>query len=149
MTGVNHMLVGGIIGASVGSPLAIPLAVISHFVLDALPHYGIDEDTPRSADMVWKYDIGFVVIFIVSIFFMQPDVRLWAVVGAFCAFAPDLAWVYRYSVQERFGRLQPKEVTSRFNHFHSSIQKYEAVRHLWIEAVFLVCMGGIFYGMVL
>lgn len=29
-------------------PIAIPLAIASHFVLDALPHYGIDHKTRDS-----------------------------------------------------------------------------------------------------
>ncbi len=149
MTGVNHMLVGGVIGATVASPLALPLAFVSHFVLDSLPHYGIDEHTMRSADKVWKYDIALVLVFLVSLLFVSSEARLWVVAGAFGAFAPDLAWVYRYTVQERFGRREPRAVKSRFNQFHASIQKYEAVDHLWIEIVFFLCVGSVFYGIAL
>ncbi len=40
MTGTNHALTGAVIALAVKKPeLAIPLAFLSHFVLDAIPHY--------------------------------------------------------------------------------------------------------------
>ena len=40
MTATAHALVSGAIAASAGNPtLAIPLAFISHFVMDAVPHW--------------------------------------------------------------------------------------------------------------
>ena len=37
----NHMVTGAVIALVVKQPaLALPLAFLSHFVLDALPHYG-------------------------------------------------------------------------------------------------------------
>ncbi len=41
MTGFNHAVTGALIAGAVGNPfLAIPLAFASHFVLDAIPHFG-------------------------------------------------------------------------------------------------------------
>lgn len=41
MTATNHALTGAAIGLLVGEPLiAVPAAIASHFICDALPHYG-------------------------------------------------------------------------------------------------------------
>lgn len=41
MTATNHALTGTAIGLLVGVPIfALPFAFASHFILDALPHYG-------------------------------------------------------------------------------------------------------------
>lgn len=40
MTATGHALIGTVIAAKIGNPaLAIPLALASHFVVDALPHW--------------------------------------------------------------------------------------------------------------
>jgi len=41
MIGFNHAAVGGFIGKFLPLPIALPLALASHFVLYALPHYGV------------------------------------------------------------------------------------------------------------
>ena len=53
MTGLNHGLVGGLIGKLVPLPIALPLALASHFILDTLPHYGI-EQSERDKSKFWK-----------------------------------------------------------------------------------------------
>jgi len=40
MTLTNHLLAGAALAKLLPLPLAIPLAFLSHFVLDALPHFG-------------------------------------------------------------------------------------------------------------
>src|SRR5487761_1750853 len=41
MRAINHALTGAFIGLVVGEPLvAVPVAVASHYVMDAIPHYG-------------------------------------------------------------------------------------------------------------
>jgi hypothetical protein len=42
MTAVNHVIMGSVVVAAVGNPvLGVPLALASHFLLDALPHFGV------------------------------------------------------------------------------------------------------------
>ena len=42
MTASNHVAAGALIGAVINPWLAAPAAVTSHFVLDAMPHYGYE-----------------------------------------------------------------------------------------------------------
>lgn len=53
MTGFNHGLVGGLLGSLLPLPLAVPAAFASHFILDTLPHYGIDHNQ-RDHSKFWK-----------------------------------------------------------------------------------------------
>src|SRR6185312_15169785 len=40
MRAINHALTGSLIGLIIGEPaIAVPAAVASHFILDAIPHY--------------------------------------------------------------------------------------------------------------
>ena len=42
MTATGHAIIGTVIAAKVGNPaLAIPLAIASHFIADAIPHWDI------------------------------------------------------------------------------------------------------------
>lgn len=148
MTGINHMLTGGIIGASIASPAVIPIAFMSHFVLDMLPHYGIGDGVARSKDWVWKLDGVLIAGFISYLSVIGTDVRIWSIVGALVAASPDMAWVYRFSVKERFGAKKPQPSRNRFNKFHADIQTRESEARLWIEAVFLVVLSTVFMGFI-
>lgn len=82
MTGFNHALVDGLIGKYVPWPLAIPLAFASHFVLDALPHYGIPHHT-RDNSAFWK-------VFFTIDAFATLGLAIWAIVnGHYAMYAPD------------------------------------------------------------
>jgi hypothetical protein len=44
MTGFNHGMTGAAIALAVKQPaLAVPLAFLSHFVTDMIPHFGLNE----------------------------------------------------------------------------------------------------------
>ncbi len=45
MTATNHAVTGAIIGLTVANPVAaVVAALLSHFILDMIPHFGSDED---------------------------------------------------------------------------------------------------------
>ena len=49
MTATNHGLSGYLMGAVLPLPLAIPAAFLSHFILDKIPHYGVDNNQKNSS----------------------------------------------------------------------------------------------------
>jgi len=82
MTATTHALIGTIIAAKIGNPaLAIPIAVASHIVVDAIPHW--DTATNRNkktfkrmfTDSFWDVIIGFVLSYIL-IFLFFPTTNL-------------------------------------------------------------------------
>lgn len=97
MTASNHVVTGALIATAVASPVfAIPLALASHFVLDALPHYG---DTNKSSwlNRNFKYILG-VDLFLASLFLgaivlMQPTSWLLLAICGVVAVSPDILWL--------------------------------------------------------
>ena len=101
MTAVNHALTGTAIGLLVGEPLiALPAAVASHFVCDALPHF--DSNIPgarlKQNNFRWYLITEAVLCFliVVTLVVLRPDNWLLASTCAFLATSPDLLWINRY-----------------------------------------------------
>jgi hypothetical protein len=104
VTAPNHALTGALIGMAVSEPLlAMPLAFLSHFVCDAIPHYDSTiEDGPKrlmSKEFIFVQLVtGAVVCFalVACLALFRP--HHW-VLAAFCAFlaaSPDLFWLPRF-----------------------------------------------------
>jgi hypothetical protein len=136
MTLTNHILTGSVLAKFLPLPIAVPLAFASHFVLDALPHFDVVEDR------VMKYHQKLWIVFTVTDVSIAVVLSVWLITSGhvgwwlvgLVAYSPDLAWFYRFTVQERFGT-QQRGKASWFNQFHNDIQKYERV---WGAAVELM-----------
>lgn len=102
MTAINHALTGAVIGLVVGEPLiAVPAAVASHFVCDALPHFG--SSLPDGVQLKTKSFRNYLIaeaslcmLLVAVLAIFQPQHWLLAAVCAFLATAPDLAWIDKY-----------------------------------------------------
>ena len=88
------MLAGGIIGITFSSPVAIPVAFASHFILDALPHYGVDDVKEVLGDWVIRTDAVLVVSFLLYLLSSHIETSSCALVGAVSAASPDFAWLW-------------------------------------------------------
>jgi hypothetical protein len=137
MTGLNHVLTGTAIALAVRDPLLVaPLSLVSHFVLDATPHF----DHPlyqygskyfakiMIADGVLS--IGSVVLVMLAV----PQLAWVIALGAFMAIVPDFFWLYYYLN----GRPQ-----WWFFRFHSKIQWYERTPGLLVEASYLLFISTV------
>jgi CBS domain containing-hemolysin-like protein len=85
MTATGHALVGTIIAAKIGNPaLAIPIAIASHFLADALPHWdtGYDRENQTKTRFVTATVIdvllGFVLSYLLIILFFPTTNLLYA-----------------------------------------------------------------------
>lgn len=127
MTAVNHALTGTLIGLVIGQPLAaVPLAIGSHFVCDALPHFGtglpdkVVLKTRAFRDYLFAEALlCFLLVAVLAI--LRPDHWLLAAVCAFAAAAPDLVSVRRYLVIRRGLKFRP----GRYERLASNIQWFE------------------------
>lgn len=138
MTGVNHALTGALIGGVITQPLiALPAAFASHFVLDALPHFG-QEVGKRN----WKFksvlafdgvalSVGMVVALVTKNYF--------SALTALVAVSPDFVWIARYIFREKWGTVNPgpKNIFSRW---HSRIQKYERDWGIFVEIPYFLLL---------
>lgn len=99
MTATNHAVTGALIGLIIGQPeLALPLAFLSHFVCDAIPHYGNEKSKTWSKSFKRMLTIdGALCIALVAILAVnQPIHWLLAVICAFVATSPDFYWLPKY-----------------------------------------------------
>jgi hypothetical protein len=137
MTVTNHVLSGALIGSLLPLPLAIPVAFASHFVLDALPHYGIKQkkrNRSRSYRSILLGDSLLGIGLSLSMLVMHQ----WTLfIPALAAYSPDIMWIFYYLRQGHDLYLRP---TNRFFKFHQSIQRYERPWGIYIELVLALIM---------
>lgn len=147
MTATNHGLFGAVIGITfINYPLlALPLAFLSHFLLDSLPHSGFD-DVGGHLEVPRKQFLSFLMLdalllfvsLLVLVFNNAPPLvyACWFLAGS-----PDFAWAYRYIFKEKLGRIKPSKM-NWLNRFHSKIQ-WSQTRKGWLLEVPL--MAFLFY----
>jgi hypothetical protein len=103
MTATSHALIGTIIAAKIGNPaLAIPIAIASHIVADAIPHW--DTATNRSkktfrrmfTDSFIDVVLGFVLSYLLIIFLFPATNLAYAVLIIFASQFLDWATALYY-----------------------------------------------------
>lgn len=136
-------MTGAVIALAVKQPaVALPLAFLSHYALDALPHFGYDRSIfERNKKKLFWTVLGFdavltVVVMGIAFFQVLTGELAWPVLaGMLAAFAPDGAWIYRFAVEIRTKKFAPP---NRINAFHAWIQWCERPWGLVVEIVWLV-----------
>ncbi len=119
MTATNHALSGALIGALLPLPIAIPAAFLSHFVMDKIPHFGI-EDEKRNKSRFYKSVVYSDIVLALSlagaiIFFGKWEMLL---IG-FVAYSPDVTLVLYYLRHGHTFNIQPH---NGFMKFHLAMQ---------------------------
>lgn len=126
MTATNHALTGACIGLIVGQPLiAIPAAFLSHFICDALPHFGGDGNKKWIKSKLFKQvlvvDAALCVVLVGVLASLRPDHWLLACICAFVATSPDLWWINLFIKVNSKKSWEP----SLFSRFASGIQWFQ------------------------
>lgn len=148
MTAINHALTGAVIGLTIGNPVvALPLAFVSHFVCDAIPHYDMPGDESArilSKRLIREQIIGGAVLcflLVVVLFLARPQHWLVAAIAAFLAASPDLWWLPRWFVARRTG-VDPGP-KGWFRQFHAKIQWKTGPKLIALEAVWFVAFSAL------
>jgi hypothetical protein len=122
MTATAHALIGTVIAAKVGNPaLAIPIALASHFICDAVPHWdtghGRENQTKTHFVTASAIDVilGFLLSYLLIVLFFPATSLLYAFVLIIVCQLPDwltvpylfLDWDFApfnwaYEIQKRF-----------------------------------------------
>jgi len=146
MTATNHALFGAVIGASISQPqLAIPLAFASHFLLDAIPHFGLDDfgghlNAKKQFHRVLYVDaLLLACVFILLLLLSAPHLVF---ICAILAGSADFLWAYRYIVKEHLGKIKPSP-KSHFSRFHSKIQTSQTLNGIFIELPLAVILTSV------
>lgn len=130
MIGFNHALVGGLIGYALPLPVAAPAAVVSHFLLDMLPHYGLPYKL-RDRSKLWKP--LFIADFIATAALIIIPVSIQNYPMLICgvlAVLPDFVWVMHFIKKRTFDL---GEHTNWYTKYHAKIQRYERPWGVWVE----------------
>lgn len=141
MTATNHVLTGAVIATVVGSPvIAVPLAFASHFVLDAIPHFGIHEDDTlkRNGHWLFRSVVATDTVFTIAALALVPvalhnHVNAWSVlIAMLAALIPDLLWIphFLHEIRHKVARARTK-----FMLWHQRIQWSETPWGLLVEMV--------------
>jgi hypothetical protein len=137
MIALNHMLTGTAIALAVKQPaLVIPLAFLSHFVLDSIPHFGgmpFYEYGHKLFPYVMIADGILSVSAVGVVMLLQPDLAFVVALGAGFAILPDVFWLGKYMLKWK----------SWFFGFHQGIQWFERPPGIIVEASYLVFIGTV------
>jgi hypothetical protein len=144
MTATNHMLTGAVIAATVRQPLlVVPLAFLSHFVLDVFPHFGVEEsDTAaRNNHPLFKTVLSLdliilsLALIIIPITLHGQDLPWWVLLlGMLAAWVPDIVWIdHLYRDMKGHVRKPPHRLTR----FHQKIQWFERPPGIITEVIWL------------
>jgi len=149
MTAPNHALTGALIGLTVSNPvLALPLAFLSHFVCDAIPHYDPPETDKAKRMNSKRFLVEFLVVgavlcaaLVLVLAATRPRHWLQAATCAFLATSPDLLWIPRFVHVKRTGKDAP--LHNPFLKFHTRIQWKTGPKLIWLEAAWFVIFGAL------
>ena len=138
MTTTNHALTGAAIAVIVKKPwLALPLAFLSHFFCDAIPHFGIGMEFGSLAMYTWLLVDGLIALgFAIFLIKMKVKSPVLLAISGFVAMSPDLAWLY-YGIQQKLGHFV---VLDPISHFHKMIQWYQHVPGIFVELIWASLM---------
>lgn len=136
MTATNHAVTGAVIGLTVVNPwLAVPAAVASHLVCDAIPHYGGSVSLNSKKFKVYLIiDASLCIALVGFLFLYAGPAWLLAAVCAFAATSPDLIWIRKFRVTNEGKSFRPSLVEK----FLGKIQWFERPSGALVEAVWLV-----------
>ncbi|MDQ3093634.1 MAG: hypothetical protein M3Q70_00445 [bacterium] len=142
MRAVNHGLTGAAIAVVVKQPiLVLPLAFVSHFVCDFIPHSDVKVFKSRKFWLVLYADMALAVVCTLAIATIWHHLWWLVIISAFTAASPDLTWLYY-----RFWH--PTKRLDIITKFHSVIQwaQMDSMLGYGIEAAwFIIFFGGLIY----
>ena len=148
MTTSNHLYTGAAVALTVQRPITgMVLALLSHFLLDILPHYGQKSESVISwfkHRATWLVE-GLNLVGIPLLVFLLWGQPWWIFMAALLAIAPDITWIFRYLYYERYGLVASKYMLTRF---HDRIQRWERPWGAAIEIVFFVSVVSVLFGLV-
>lgn len=96
MTGFNHTLAGALAAVTLPAPLAPLVALVSHFVFDAFPHFGRHTELrpyTKSFIQLLGIDAVLCVMSLLLALMLFPDKWLLILACTFLSTLPDFLWL--------------------------------------------------------
>ena len=143
MRAINHALTGALIGTLINEPeIAYPAAFLSHYICDAIPHYGSDLPEKKllrsSAFKIQLYiDIALCLILVIVLSASKPHHWFNAIICAFLAALPDFFSMPRYLRAQKVGKTKKPNIYVRFA---SKIQWFEHPIGAVVEVAWFIAL---------
>jgi len=143
MTATNHSITAANIALITKTWWILPIAFLSHFVLDGLPHFGVKNGTHNDKKFLAVYGTDFVLLCVLwlSVLLFGGHYRYLLFAAMTAAAIPDIVWIYRLYLEFKKKPLPKKNSLTRF---HSAIQWGERTWGWMIELGWLSGMTIIF-----
>ena len=139
MTATNHALTGALIGLAVHSPwVALPAAILSHFICDAVPHFGMAINTIGKPwfRLFLFLEASLCGLIVLGLIVLHPFHWPFAVAGAFLAASPDFMWINDFRRAQAGHQIQTRQPA--ILRFHGWIQWFERPIGGFVEATWAV-----------
>lgn len=137
MTGINHVLTGVTLAVVTQQPVLAPvLSLISHFILDFVPHFGNHPKLVpfnRNFKIYLLFETASMAAIVLLGILLFPELWWLLVVCAGLAFLPDFFWIF-----ER--QLKNMPVFKQFYSFHHAIQWYERPWGIFVELIYFMAL---------
>ncbi len=140
MTITNHVVAGAVIGIAVSQPIvAIVLAFASHFLMDALPHFGYKGN--KGFNEVLKHRLSYIVGIVTLVstiavaIFLGINGEWFAILTGIVAASPDAVGWYNYVAFEKKGNSAKSGLALLHVKYHRRIQLFERPWGIYIEIV--------------
>ena len=150
MTATNHALTGAVIALAVKKPeLAIPLAFVVHFAMDAIPHFDAGPDSPNLAKIAISIDLIIAACLTVALsLLIKNGASGWLIFAcASACMSPDLVWGWRYYKLRDFRKII-SEPMSRFSRFHQKIQWSETRQGIFVEIAWFISFAWLIHDLI-
>lgn len=119
VTATNHVLAGALLGSVLPLPVALPVAFMSHFVMDKIPHFGTEE-SQRNHSTFYKSVVFADIAIAITLALVAIHLHKWVMLAAgFAAYSPDSTLVFYYLTHGHDFNIQPR---NGFMKFHLAMQ---------------------------
>jgi hypothetical protein len=148
MTGLNHAATGALVAAAIDKPiLALPAALLSHFVVDAIPHWNYQlSGGVRDRQKVMIIDLVLSLALLVALATTVQATPWVIIVGGLLAILPDTMWLRYFLTGRPAITGSPKRFINKLRRFHMWIQWSETPRAgLIVEAIWFPIMIYLIY----
>lgn len=146
MTGLNHAATGAVVAVVFKEPfIALPAALMSHFVVDGLPHWNYWVPGQKHfRQWVIFSDMLFSLVLLATLGLGLAGDNWWLVIACgLLAILPDMMWL-PYLILGRKTPAGGKSLLHRLRRFHLKIQWSETSFGLAIELLWFATMLQLF-----
>ncbi|HLC92052.1 MAG TPA: hypothetical protein VJC09_03285 [Candidatus Saccharimonadales bacterium] len=140
MTATNHVLTGIFIANAVQNPwIALPVALASHFVLDAIPHFGM-VNIRFDSNYFKVYllcDMVVAALVLAALVLIMPQ-HIWLLMACgILGASPDLMWIPKFLAANQHKSMPKSGVIRKF---HTIIQWFERPIGWVVEVAWFIAM---------